>query len=118
MTAHSHVKAELGLIEKYLAPRWKAIIATVVPLVGGVITLSSTNTLDVGHVWGLIATALASGGITHQVANIPASTSAANTDVEDILPVTTTTGTTSVPAASVPSSALPGVVSDDDTPGA
>jgi hypothetical protein len=58
----------MGLV-KFLAPRWKAVVGLLVPLIGGLITLSSTNTLDAGHIWGLVATALTTAGVVHQTPN-------------------------------------------------
>lgn len=52
-----------------VAPRYKAVAATVVPLVGGVLFLVSTNELDLQHVAGLLAVALGAGGLTHALPN-------------------------------------------------
>lgn len=55
----------------FLAARRKAIAALLVPLIGGLITLSAAHHLSATTVWGLVATALTSGGVVHQVANAP-----------------------------------------------
>lgn len=64
-----HAAQELGLVEKWIAPRRKAIAAFLIPLLGGAATLAATGTLDLPHLLGLLGTALGSGGVVHQVTN-------------------------------------------------
>lgn len=51
----------------FLAARWKAILALVVPLIGGLVALVPDS--QTAKVWGVIITALLAGGIVHQVPN-------------------------------------------------
>jgi len=118
MTTHHHAMADLGFVEKYLAPRWKAITAFAVTLLGALAQMFPNGTAV--HATYAFVTMIAATFGVHQIANVPAPTSVANvvTDVEEVLPAMTTTGTTSVPATSLPSSALSTAVPDDDAPGA
>jgi len=54
----------------FLSLRWKAVAATAVPLIGGVLFLVSTGELDIAHLAGLLAIALGSGVATHTVPNV------------------------------------------------
>lgn len=83
-TVH-HAATDIGIVARYLAPRWKAIVATVVPLLGGVIALIASNEFDLPHILGVLATAMTSGAFTHQVANVPVSADpAAAVDVSPV----------------------------------
>lgn len=65
MSGHGAVPGWVGVV----AARYKAIAATLVPLVGGVLFLVSTGDLDVAHLAGVLAISLGAGGVTHQVPN-------------------------------------------------
>lgn len=54
----------------FLAARWKAVAATAVPLIGGVLFLISTGEFDFKHLAGILAVSLGSGTITHVVPNV------------------------------------------------
>lgn len=54
----------------WLARRYKAVAATLIPLLGGVLFLISTGEFDLKHLAGILAVALGSGGITHAVPNV------------------------------------------------
>lgn len=56
----------------FLAARWKAVAATVVPLIGGVLYMVSTGEFDIQHLAGFLAIALGAGGVTHVVPNATA----------------------------------------------
>lgn len=56
----------------FIAARRKAILAFVIPLIGSMITLAATHHFNTTSVLGLVATAISSGGVVHQVANTTA----------------------------------------------
>lgn len=104
----NHAAEDIGIVARYLAPRWKAIVATLVPLLGGVIALIASNEFDLNHVLGVLATAMGSGLFTHQATNVPVPTTA---------PAETTTPSASAavptPAAAAPSVAAAAPTSQD-----
>lgn len=104
----NHAAEDIGIVARYLAPRWKAIVATLVPLLGGVIALIASNEFDLNHILGVIATAMSSGVFTHSVENVPVPTTA---------PAEATTPPASAvvpaPAAAAPSVAAAAPTSQD-----
>lgn len=69
----------MGGVINLLGPRYKAVAAVLVPLLGGVLFLISTGEFDVKHLAGIVAVALGAGGVTHVVPNV-AKTAVATVD--------------------------------------
>src|SRR4051794_2976629 len=61
----SRAKTPVWLV--FLAARWKAIAALIVPLAGGLAALAPNS--DTARVVGIVVTALVAAGVVHQVPN-------------------------------------------------
>lgn len=69
----------------FVAARWKAVAAVLVPLIGGLVALWPDS--ETARVIGVVVTALVAGGAVHQVPNkvpVPAPDGPLE-DVEDIV---------------------------------
>lgn len=79
----------------FIAARRKAILAFAIPLIGSMLTLAATHHFNSTTVLGLLATAVSSGGVVHQVSNATASATTggvsvsvpAETDAPDTSPI-------------------------------
>lgn len=60
----------MGNVLSLVAPRYKALAALLVPLIGGLLFLISTGDLDLKHIAGIVAVALGAGGAAHAVPNV------------------------------------------------
>lgn len=76
MSATHHAAAELGVVARYIAPRWKAVFGFVVALAGALATSfpDSAQVRSLLAVGTAIATAL---GVHLAPANVPATPAAA-----------------------------------------